>query len=169
MLQDGDAVAIRGPKAVQIIDFLAGLDESPRGWRVASRAATTPCGSPRWRRRTGRPGISKLLPTDELAEFLFEVLQDGDAVAIRGPKAVPGEIIGFLAGLDTEGIAAGVARCLTSSDDTVRIAAVAALRTYAEPATRDALPFSVACGVRNAATRKYLAYSRRSSPTKRTR
>ena len=81
--------------------------------------------------------LSKLLPTDELAEFLFEVLQDGDAVAIRGPKAV--QIVGFLAGLDTEGIAAGVARCLMSSDDTVRIAAVAALRTYAEPATRDAL------------------------------
>ena len=81
--------------------------------------------------------LSKLLPTDELAEFLFAVLQDGDAVAIRGPKAV--QIVGFLAGLDTEGIAAGVARCLTSSDDTVRIAAVAALRTYAEPATRDAL------------------------------
>ena len=81
--------------------------------------------------------LSKLLPADELAAFLFEVLQDGDAVAIRGPKAV--QIIDFLAGLDTEGIAAGVARCLTSSDDTVRIAAVAALRTYAEPATRDAL------------------------------
>ena len=81
--------------------------------------------------------LSKLLPTDELAAFLFEVLQDGDAVAIRGPKAV--QIVGFLAGLDAEGIAAGVARCLTSSDDTVRIAAVAALRTYAEPATRDAL------------------------------
>ena len=81
--------------------------------------------------------LSKLLPADELAEFLFAVLQDGDAVAIRGPKAV--QIVGFLAGLDTEGIAAGVARCLTSSDDTVRIAAVAALRTYAEPATRDAL------------------------------
>ena len=81
--------------------------------------------------------LSKLLPADELAEFLFAVLQDGDAVAIRGPKAV--QIVGFLAGLDTEGIAAGVARCLTSSDDTVRIAAVAALRTYAEPTTRDAL------------------------------
>ena len=81
--------------------------------------------------------LSKLLPADELAEFLFAVLQDGDAVAIRGPKAV--QVVGFLAGLDTEGIAAGVARCLTSSDDTVRIAAVAALRTYAEPATRDAL------------------------------
>ena len=81
--------------------------------------------------------LSKLLPADALAEFLFEVLQDGDAVAIRGPKAV--QIIDFLAGLDTEGIAAGVARCLASSDDTVRIAAVAALRTYAEPATREAL------------------------------
>ena len=81
--------------------------------------------------------LLKLLPADELAEFLFEVLQDGDAVAIRGPKAV--QIIDFLAGLDTEGIAAGAARCLTSSDDTVRIAAVAALRTYADPAIRDAL------------------------------
>ena len=81
--------------------------------------------------------LSKLLPADELAEFLFAVLQDGEAVAIRGPKAV--QIIDFLAGLDTEGIAAGVARCLTSSDDTVRIAAVAALRGYADPATREAL------------------------------
>ena len=81
--------------------------------------------------------ISKLLPADELAEFLFEVLQDGDPVAIRGPKAV--QIVDFLAGLDTGGIAAGVARCLTSSDDTVRIAAVAALRVYREPATREAL------------------------------
>lgn len=81
--------------------------------------------------------LSKLLPADELAAFLFEVLQDGDPVAIRGSKAV--QILDFLAGLTTEGMAAGVARCLLSADDTVRIAAVAALRAYRDPATREAL------------------------------
>ena len=81
--------------------------------------------------------LLQLLPAEELAAFLFEVLQDGDPVAIRGSKAV--QILHFLAELDTEGIAAAVARCLTSSDDTVRIAAVSALRGYADPATREAL------------------------------
>ena len=81
--------------------------------------------------------FSKLLPAEELASFLFEVLQDGDPVAIRGSKAV--QILDFLAGLGTEGIAAGVARCLLSSDDTVRIGAVAALRVYRDPSTREAL------------------------------
>ena len=81
--------------------------------------------------------LSKLLPAEELAAYLFVVLQDGDPVAIRGSKAV--QILGFLAGLDTEGIAAGVARCLLSTDDTVRIAAVAALHGYRDPATREEL------------------------------
>ena len=81
--------------------------------------------------------LSKLLPAEEVAKFLFEVLQDGDPVAIRGPKAV--QIVEFLAGLAAEGIAAGVARCLASADDTVRIAAVQALRTYRDPTTREAL------------------------------
>ncbi len=81
--------------------------------------------------------LLKLLPAGDLADFLFEVLQDGDPVAIRGSKAT--QIVDFLAALDTEGNAAGVARCLKSSDDTVRIAAVAALRTYADPGTREAL------------------------------
>ena len=81
--------------------------------------------------------LSKLLPGGELAAFLFEVLQDGDPVAIRGSKAV--QILDFLAGLEAEEVAAKVARCLSSSDDTVRIAAVAALREYAEPDTREAL------------------------------
>ena len=81
--------------------------------------------------------LSQLVPAEELATFLFEVLQDGDPVAIRGPKAV--QLVEFLAGLAAEGIAAGVARCLTSTDDTVRIAAVQALRTYQDPATREAL------------------------------
>lgn len=81
--------------------------------------------------------LAKLLPSDVLAGFLFEVLQDGDPVSIRGSKAV--QILDFLAGLETEGAAAPVTRCLASSDDTVRIAAVAALRAYADPATREAL------------------------------
>lgn len=81
--------------------------------------------------------LAKLLPDGELAAFLFEVLQDGDPVAIRGAKAV--QILDFLAGLEAERVAAPVARCLASSDDTVRIAAVAALRGYADPDTREAL------------------------------
>lgn len=81
--------------------------------------------------------LSKLLPAEEVASFLFEVLQDGDPVALRGPKAV--QIVEFLAGLAVEGIAAGVSRCLGSADDTVRIAAVQALRTYRDAATREAL------------------------------
>jgi len=81
--------------------------------------------------------LSKLLPAGDLAAFLFEVLQDGDPVAIRGSKAV--QILDFLAGLTTGGIAAGVSRCLASTDDTVRIGAVAALRAYADLETREAL------------------------------
>jgi HEAT repeat protein len=81
--------------------------------------------------------LSTLLTAEELAAFLFEVLQDGDPVAIRGSKAV--QVLDFLGGLETDGLAPGVARCLTSSDDTVRIAAVGALRGYADPATREAL------------------------------
>jgi len=84
-----------------------------------------------------RDALWKLVPGGELAAFLFEVLQGGGPVGIRGSKAV--QILDFLAGLETEEIAAGVARCLTSSDDTVRIAAVAALRGYADPDTREPL------------------------------
>ena len=51
--------------------------------------------------------LLKLLPAGDLADFLFEVLQDGDPVAIRGSKAT--QIVDFLAALDTEGNAAGVA------------------------------------------------------------
>ena len=81
--------------------------------------------------------LAKLVPAEELAAFLFEVLQDGDPVAIRGSKAV--QVLDFLAGLTTGKTAAGVARCLQSTDDTVRIAAVAALRGYEDAATREPL------------------------------
>ncbi len=81
--------------------------------------------------------LGALLPAEELAEFLFSVLEGGDPVAIRGPKAV--QILEFLASLEAEGVPAGVARCLSSSDDTVRIAAVQALRARRDPATRGAL------------------------------
>lgn len=81
--------------------------------------------------------LAKLVPAEELAAFLFEVLQDGDPVAIRGSKAV--QVLDFLAGLGAGGLATGVARCLRSADDTVRIAAVAALRTYGDAATREPL------------------------------
>ncbi len=81
--------------------------------------------------------LSHLLPADELAAFLFEVLADGDPVAIRGAKAV--QIVDFFGGLEAEGVAAGVARCLASTDDTVRIAAVRALGEHRDPATREAL------------------------------
>ena len=81
--------------------------------------------------------LRELLPGAELQRFLFEVLADGDPVAIRGPKAA--QILEFLAGVEAGGVPAGVARCLSSSDDTVRIAAVQALRAHRDPATREAL------------------------------
>ena len=81
--------------------------------------------------------LSELIPGDQLADFLFEVLSEGDPVAIRGAKAV--QILDFLAGLKTRGVPAGVARCLRSTDDTVRIAAVRGLRAHRDPDTREAL------------------------------
>ena len=81
--------------------------------------------------------LGELLAAGELAEFLFGVLAAGDPVAIRGAKAA--QILEFLAGLEAEGVPAGVARCLESSDDTVRIAAIRALREHRDPATREAL------------------------------
>ena len=79
--------------------------------------------------------LRELMPPEALAAFLFEVLSDGDPVAIRGPKAV--QILEFLASVEAE--PSGLARCLASSDDTVRIAAVRALAERRDPATRDAL------------------------------
>ena len=81
--------------------------------------------------------LSKLLSPEELVRFLGDVLQDGDPVAIRGSKAV--QILNFLGGITSEEVSAVAARCLRSSDDTVRIAAVAVLRHYQDPATRDDL------------------------------
>ena len=76
-----------------------------------------------------------LLPEDELADFLFTVLGDGDPVMIRGPKAV--RILDFLAGLTVPGAATNAARCLESPDDTVRMAAVQALGRYRDPEVRE--------------------------------
>lgn len=81
--------------------------------------------------------LRELLPADDLAAFLLEVLQDGDPVLIRGPKAA--QILEFLAGVEAESAAAGIARCLESSDDTVRIAAVRALAEKRDPTVREAL------------------------------
>ena len=81
--------------------------------------------------------LSELLPAGELAALLFEVLAEGDPVAIRGAKAV--QILDFLAGLEAPGVSAAVARCLKSTDDTVRIAAVRALQEHRDPETREAL------------------------------
>lgn len=81
--------------------------------------------------------LGELLPPDDLAGFLLQVLKDGDPVTIRGPKAA--QIVEFLAGVEAESAAAGIARCLESSDDTVRIAAVRALGGKRDPAVREAL------------------------------
>ncbi len=81
--------------------------------------------------------LGELLPPEELARFLLGVLADGDPVAIRGAKAT--QILEFLAGVSAAGVAAGIARSLASSDDTVRIAAVQALRDHADPETREPL------------------------------
>ncbi len=81
--------------------------------------------------------LGELLSPDELAEQLLEVLQDGDPVAIRGGKAV--QILGFLAGIESDKAAAGLARCLESLDDTVRLAAVDALRRHRDADAREAL------------------------------
>lgn len=81
--------------------------------------------------------LGELLSARELAEFLLDALAEGDPVAIRGAKAA--QILEFLAGVEAEGVPAGVARCLGSSDDTVRIAAVSTLRAHRDPETREAL------------------------------
>ncbi len=79
--------------------------------------------------------LKALLPEDELADFLFTVLGDGDPVMIRGPKAV--RILDFLADLPVPGAARNAARCLESPDDTVRMAAVQALGEYRDPEARE--------------------------------
>ncbi len=81
--------------------------------------------------------LGELVSPDALAEQLLEVLQDGDPVAIRGGKAV--QIVGFLAGIESNRVAAGLVRCLDSPDDTVRIAAVAALGVHRDPGGREPL------------------------------
>lgn len=81
--------------------------------------------------------LRELLPAEDLAAFLLEVLQDGDPVVIRGPKAA--QILEFLAAVEAASAAAGIARCLESSDDTVRIAAVRALAEKRDPTVREAL------------------------------
>lgn len=81
--------------------------------------------------------LRELLPAEDLAAFLLEVLQDGDPVVIRGPKAA--QILEFLAAVEAGSAAAGIARCLESSDDTVRIAAVRALAEKRDPTVREAL------------------------------
>lgn len=81
--------------------------------------------------------LGQLMSEDSFADFLFGVLEDGDPVTIRGSKAV--QILDFLTEVKTPASAAGVARCLQSSDDTVRIASVRTLHAHNNPETREPL------------------------------
>ncbi len=81
--------------------------------------------------------LAELVPRDDLADILLDVLQDGDPVAIRGGKAV--QILRFLGETESALVAPGLVRCLESLDDTVRLGAVEALRAHRDPASREAL------------------------------
>jgi len=81
--------------------------------------------------------LKRLQPSDELILFLFEVLSDGDPVRIRGEKAH--QILKALETLDEPSVVDGVIPCLSSPDDTVRIAAVECLETYADAKAREPL------------------------------
>ena len=73
----------------------------------------------------------------ELVPFLLEVLAEGDPVRIRGEKAH--QILKALENLGDRDIVEGVIPCLSSPDDTVRIAAVECLEVYADERAREPL------------------------------
>ena len=81
--------------------------------------------------------LARLVPRDKLVPFLFEILSEGDAVRIRGEKAV--QVIKALENLGEPEVVAGVVPCLKSADDTVRIAAVECLEVYGDESAREPL------------------------------
>ena len=81
--------------------------------------------------------LKQLQPRDELIPFLFEVLSEGDPVRIRGEKAH--QILKAFEDLDAPEVVEGVLACLKSPDDTVRIAAIECLGSYADERAREPL------------------------------
>lgn len=81
--------------------------------------------------------LKELEPVDALLPFLFDVLKEGDPVRIRGEKAH--QILKALEALDDPKVVDGVIPCLSSPDDTVRIAAVECLEAYADEKAREPL------------------------------
>ena len=81
--------------------------------------------------------LRELQTTAELVPFLFDVLAEGDPVRIRGEKAH--QILKALETMGEPSIVDGVIPCLSSPDDTVRIAAVECLEDYADEKAREPL------------------------------
>ena len=81
--------------------------------------------------------LKELQTNKELVPFLFEVLAEGDSVRIRGEKAH--QILKALETLGEPDVVEGVIPCLSSPDDTVRIAAVECLEVYADERAREPL------------------------------
>lgn len=81
--------------------------------------------------------LKQLRSNDELIPFLFDVLKEGDPVRIRGEKAH--QILKAFETLGDPAVVDGVIPCLTSPDDTVRIAAVECLEAYADERAREPL------------------------------
>lgn len=81
--------------------------------------------------------LKVLQPRDALIPFLFEVLSEGDPVRIRGEKAH--QILKAFENLDDPDVVEGVLPCLTSPDDTVRIAAIECLEAYGDERAREPL------------------------------
>lgn len=79
--------------------------------------------------------LKRLQNREELIQFLFEVLSEGDPVRIRGDKAH--QILKALESLDEPSVVEGVIPCLSSPDDTVRIAAVECLEAYGDERARE--------------------------------
>ena len=81
--------------------------------------------------------LKQLQSADDFKNVLFETLKKGDAVQIRGAKAV--QILKTLESLEDASVVSGVLPCLSSADDTVRYAAVECLAAYADEAAREPL------------------------------
>ena len=80
-------------------------------------------------------GLERTISKEVLIRFLFEVLKGGDPVHIRGEKAT--QILTALQRLDAPGVVEGVIPCLSSADDTVRIAAIECLEVHADEKARE--------------------------------
>ena len=81
--------------------------------------------------------LEHTIAKEVLIPFLFEVLKEGDPVYIRGEKAT--QILTALQRLKTPEVVECVIPCLSSADDTVRIAAVECLEVHADEKAREPL------------------------------